>query len=156
LPSFLTRYTTAGESKGGLVGVMFMALTFTIVSFACVAPFLGGFGGTPAGSGLTLPHRLLGGLAVSVTFSSPFFVLALFPNLLRQMPKSGSWLNSVKVVMGFLELAAALKFFRAGELIQTPDPEFFTYDLVLGMWVAIALLCGLYLLGVYRLPHDTP
>src|SRR5262249_21613726 len=156
LPSFLTRFTSEREGKGGLLGVMFMALTFTIVSFACVAPFLGGFGGTAAGSGITWTHRVLGGLAFSVTFAAPFFVLALFPNLLKQMPKRGSWLNSFKVVMGFLELAAALKFFRAGELVLIPMPTFFTYDLVLGMWVAIAVLCGLYLLNVYRLPHDSP
>jgi thiol:disulfide interchange protein DsbD len=72
------------------------------------------------------------------------------------MPKSGNWLNGVKVVMGFLELAAALKFFRAGELVLLPRPEFFTYELVLGLYVALSILCGLYLLNVYRLPHDTP
>jgi thiol:disulfide interchange protein DsbD len=156
LPSFLTRFTSTRESKGGLVGVMFMALTFTIVSFACVAPFLGGFGGTAAGSNYTLLHRVLGGFAFAATFAAPFFILALFPNLLRKMPKSGSWLNNVKVVMGFLELAAALKFFRAGELVNSPTAAFFTYDLVLGMWIALALLCGAYLLNLYRLPYDTP
>jgi thiol:disulfide interchange protein DsbD len=156
LPTALTRFTSAREGKGGLIGVMFMALTFTIVSFACVAPFLGGFGGSVAGASGGWDYRLLGGLAFAVTFASPFFVLALFPNLLRQLPKSGSWLNSVKVVMGFLELAAALKFFRAGELILIPTPTFFTYDLVLGMWIALALLCGLYLLNFYRLPYDSP
>jgi thiol:disulfide interchange protein len=156
LPSGLARFTSSREGKGGLLGTMFMALTFTIVSFACVAPFLGGFGGTAGGGDLNLSHRILGGLAFAVTFASPFFVLALFPNLLKKMPKSGSWLNSVKVVMGFLELAAALKFFRAGELVLLASPTLFTYDLVLGTWIAICLLCGLYLLGFYRLPHDTP
>ncbi|HJT75798.1 MAG TPA: hypothetical protein VJ739_01215, partial [Gemmataceae bacterium] len=156
LPSFLTRYTAAGESKGGMVGTVFMALTFTIVSFACVAPFLGGFGGTAAGSGITFWHRVLGGLAFAVTFASPFFFLALFPGLLKRLPRSGSWMNSVKVVMGFLEFAAALKFFRAGELVLLPRPVFFTYDLVLGLYVALAVLAGLYLIHVYRLPHDEP
>jgi thiol:disulfide interchange protein len=156
LPAGLARLTSAREGRGGLVGTMFMALTFTIVSFACVAPFLGGFGGTAAGSDFTFLQRILGGLAFSATFAAPFFVLALFPSLLRKLPKSGSWLNTVKVVMGFLELAAALKFFRAGELINSPTPTFFTYDLVLGMWIALSILAGLYLLNVYRLPHDTP
>ena len=156
LPSALTRYTSAREGKGGLLGVVFMALTFTIVSFACVAPFLGGFGGTAGSSAISWEHRILGGLAFSLTFAAPFFVLALFPALLQQLPKSGSWLNSVKVVMGFLELAAGLKFFRQAELNLVRSPQFFTYDLVLGMWIAIALLCGLYLLNVYRLPHDGP
>jgi thiol:disulfide interchange protein DsbD len=156
LPSGLARFTSAREGKGGLIGTMFMALTFTIISFACVAPFLGGFGGTAADSGLTIWHRVLGGLAFAGTFASPFFVLALFPALLKKMPKSGSWLNTVKVVMGFLELAAALKFLRTGELVLLSRPALFTYDFVLGLYIALSLLCGLYLLGVYRLPHDTP
>ncbi len=156
LPSGLARFTSAREGKGGLVGTMFMALTFTIISFACVAPFLGGFGGTAAGSNLTWVHRVLGGLAFSITFASPFFILALFPTLLKKMPKSGSWLNTVKVVMGFLELAAALKFFRTAELVTFAKPVFFTYDFVLGLYIALSLLAGLYLLNVYRLPHDTP
>jgi thiol:disulfide interchange protein DsbD len=156
LPSFLTQYTASREAQGGVVGTVFMALTFTLVSFACVAPFLGGFGGTAAGSGITIWHRILGGLAYATTFASPFFVLALFPGLLRRLPRSGSWMNTVKVVMGFLEVAAALKFFRAGELVLLPQPVLLTYDLVLGVYVALAVLCGLYLVGVFRLPHDEP
>jgi thiol:disulfide interchange protein DsbD len=156
LPSGLARFTSSREGKGGLAGTMFMALTFTIVSFACVAPFLGGFGGTSAASQLGWLDRVLGGFAFAVTFASPFFILALFPTLLKKLPRSGSWLNSVKVVMGFLELAAALAFFRTSELVLLPRAVLFTYDLVLGLWVAIAILCGLYLLNLYRLPHDTP
>ena len=88
---------------------------------------------------------------MSCTFAAPFFFLALFPALLRTLPKSGSWLNSVKVVMGFLELAAALKFFRSAELVLTSGtPSFFTFDLVLGVWIAMSLLCGLYLIGIFR------
>jgi thiol:disulfide interchange protein DsbD len=70
------------------------------------------------------------------------------------MPKSGSWMNTVKVVMGFLELAAAFCFLRAGELNLLGKPQFLTYDLVLSIYVALAILCGIYLLGLYRLPHD--
>jgi thiol:disulfide interchange protein DsbD len=156
LPSGLARFTSSREGKGGLVGTMFMALTFTIVSFACVAPFLGGFGGTASTSQITLLDRVLGGFAFAVTFASPFFVLALFPTLLKKLPRSGTWLNSVKVVMGFLELAAALVFFRTSELVLLPTTVLFTYDLVLGLWIAIMVLCGLYLLNFFRLPHDTP
>lgn len=157
LPSGLARLTSAREGRGGLASTVFMALTFTIVSFACVAPFLGGFGGTAAGSNLGIGERLLGGLAFSLTFASPFFILALFPTLLKRVPKSGSWLNSVKVVMGFLELAAALNFFRAAELVwRGGHATLFTYDFVLGLCIALSFLCGLYLLGVYRLPYDTP
>jgi thiol:disulfide interchange protein DsbD len=84
-------------------------------------------------------------------------VLALFPALLKKMPKSGNWLNSVKVVMGFIELAAALKFLRAGErLLTSNQTTFLTFNLVLGLYVAICFACALYLLCVYRLPHDTP
>ncbi len=157
LPSGLARFTSAREGKGGFLGTMFMALTFTIISFACVAPFLGGFGGTMAGNARPEWHNLLGGLAFSVTFAAPFFFLALFPTLLRQMPKSGSWLNSVKVIMGFLELAAAVKFFRLAEIKLTgAEPWLFTFDVALCIYVALCVLGGLYLLGLYRLPHDTP
>lgn len=156
LPSSLGRLTAAGEGRGGLVGVVFMALTFTVISFACVAPFYGGFIAL-SGAGATAADRLklvLGALAFSVTFALPFFVLALFPFLLKRLPKSGSWLNTVKVVMGFLELAAAFKFLRAAELNYFVHTEFLTYDLVLGVYIALSAACGLYLLGVYHLPHD--
>src|SRR5207245_5499802 len=149
------QFTSSREGQG-VAGTIFMALTFTIISFACVAPFLGGFGGTAANANLGFTKMLLGGLAFAVTFASPFTVLALFPTLLKKMPKSGTWLNSVKVVMGFLELAAALKFFRAGELVMKSNATLFTYDFVLGIWIALLILCGLYLLQVYRLPHDSP
>jgi thiol:disulfide interchange protein DsbD len=153
LPTSLANLTSAQEGRGGLLGTVFMALTFTIISFTCVAPFLGGF------AGINVQSRpwyeiILGGLAFSVTFAAPFFLLALFPTLLRQLPKSGSWMNALKVVMGFLELAAALKFFRSAELLGFGKAQFLTYDLVLGMYVALAILCGLYLLNLYRLPHD--
>jgi thiol:disulfide interchange protein DsbD len=156
LPSGLAHFTSSKQGQGGMVGTIFMALTFTIVSFACVAPFLGGFGGTASGSNLTFLHRLLGGFAFSVTFASPFFLLALFPGMLKKLPKSGNWLNSVKVVMGFLELAAAIKFFRAGELVLFPEPLIFTYDFSMAITVIIAFCCGLYLLGFLQLPHDMP
>src|SRR5205823_3685505 len=123
------------------------------ISFACVAPFLGGF------AGISVQSRpwyeiILGGLAYSITFAAPFILLALFPTLLRQLPKSGSWMNAMKAVMGFLELAAALKFLRAAELLRFGHADFLTYDFVLGIYVALAIVCGLYLLSVYRLPHD--
>ncbi|HEV3235371.1 MAG TPA: cytochrome c biogenesis protein CcdA, partial [Gemmataceae bacterium] len=155
LPSGLAQFTSSKQGRGGLLGTMFMAFTFTILSFACVAPFLGGFGGTAVTAKLQWWERALGALAFAVTFASPFFFLALFPSLLKKLPKSGTWLNSVKVVMGFLELAAAFKFLRLGEIV-IHTPTLFTYDFVLGIWVAICFLCGLYLLNVYRLPHDTP
>jgi thiol:disulfide interchange protein len=154
LPSFLTRWTSAGEAKGGYVGTVFMALTFTIISFSCVAPFLGGFAGATA-SERPISRTLMGALAFALAFAMPFFILALFPTLLKRLPKSGNWLNSMKVVMGFLEIAAAIKFLRAAEILFTGGkPAFLTYDLALGMYITLCLLCGLYLIGLYQLPHD--
>ncbi len=156
LPSWLSRYTSSREGRGGLAGTVFMALTFTIISFTCVAPFFGGFIllASSAQSSTDWVKLFLGALAYATTFAAPFFVLALFPTLIRTMPKSGSWMNTIKVVMGFVEMAAALKFLRAGELLWFGRAEILTYDLVLGMYVALSLLCGLYLLNLFRLPHD--
>jgi thiol:disulfide interchange protein DsbD len=161
LPNSLQRRLQSKQSQGGVVGTIFGALAFTVISFTCVAPFLGGFAGISAGNDnsgdlIALPtgKQIAGGLAFSTAFAAPFFILALVPGLMKALPKSGGWLDSVKVVMGFLELAAALKFLRTAELRILPTPQYFTYDVVLGGWVAISAACGLYLLNVYRLPHD--
>lgn len=161
LPNFMVRRLQAKQAKGGVIGTVFGALAFTVISFTCVAPFLGGFAGISAagaasGNLIVVPttREVLGGLAFATAFAAPFFVLALIPGLLKALPKSGGWLDSVKVVMGFLEVAAALKFFRTAELRVFSPTEYFTYDLVMGGWVAICAACGLYLLNLYRLPHD--
>jgi thiol:disulfide interchange protein DsbD len=161
LPNSLQKRLQAKQSQGGVIGTVFGALAFTVISFTCVAPFLGGFAGISAGneggsSLIVMPtaKEIAGGLAFATAFAAPFFVLALVPGLLKALPRSGGWLDSVKVVMGFLELAAALKFLRTAELRVFPTPQYFTYDVVLGGWVAISAACGLYLLNVFRLPHD--
>jgi thiol:disulfide interchange protein len=161
LPNFMVKRLQARQSQGGVVGTIFGALAFTVISFTCVAPFLGGFAGISAagassGSLVVVPttKEILGGLAFATAFAAPFFVLALVPGLLRALPKSGGWLDSVKVVMGFLEIAAALKFFRTAELGVFSPTQYFTFDFVLAGWVAISFACGLYLLNAYRLPHD--
>jgi thiol:disulfide interchange protein DsbD len=155
LPASLTRFTSSREGRGGVIGTMFMALTFTVVSFTCVAPFLGGFGGMAASGQYPFYQLVLGALAFAGTFAAPFFLLALFPSLIRKLPQSGSWLHTVKVVMGFVELAAAMKFFRTAELIAAREATFFTYDLVLGSWVVLSVLCGLYLVRQIRIgEHD--
>ena len=155
LPSWLQDATAAREGKGGLLGVFFMALTFSIVSFACVGPIYGGFITVSASaSAAQFVEQALPVLAFSVAFASPFFLLALFPSLLRKMPRAGSWMNKVKVVMGFLEIAAAVKFLRASELGFTHTSTLLTFDMALGIYVVLSISCGLYLLGVYRLPHD--
>ncbi len=157
LPTSLSDLTSSKQGSGGYAGIIFMALTFSIISFACVGPIYGGFITLEAAQQGTVTgwlQRFLGPFAFAIAFASPFFVLALFPRLLKAMPRSGSWMNSVKVVMGFLELAAAFKFIRSAELGLLARTEYFTYDLVLGIYVVLAIACGLYLLGVYRLPHD--
>jgi thiol:disulfide interchange protein DsbD len=159
LPNFMVRRLQAKQAKGGVVGTVFGALAFTVISFTCVAPFLGGFTGITQAGGdtslIALPttREVLGGLVFATAFAAPFFVLSLVPGLLKSLPRSGGWLDSVKVVMGFLELAAALKFFRSAE-IAVGTSTYFTYDVVLAGWVAISAACGLYLLNLYRLPHD--
>ncbi|QVL30103.1 thioredoxin family protein [Telmatocola sphagniphila] len=156
LPSFLVRATSSQEGRGGYLGTIFMALSFTIVSFTCVAPFMGGFAGLAASGKMSRLQLYSGGLVFAATFAAPFFLLALFPSLLKKLPKSGSWMNTVKVFMGFLEMAAALKFLRTAEIRWYSPPVLFTYDFVLGIWIALLLLAGLYLLAMYRLPHDEP
>lgn len=160
LPNSLARRLQSKQSKGGVVGTIAGALAFTVISFTCVAPFLGGFAGIAAAGGdgqlVAMPttREVLGGLAFATAFAAPFFVLALVPGLLKALPRSGGWLDSVKVVMGFLEVAAALKFLRTAELRLLPTTEYFTYDVVLAGWVVLSAACGLYLLNLYRLPHD--
>lgn len=154
LPGFLLRATERRRGAGGMVGTVFGALAFSIVSFTCVAPFLGGFAGMTASQQYSKFELVLAGIAFATAFATPFFVLALFPSLLKRLPRSGGWLDTVKAVMGFLELAAALKFFRTAELVFLDTPQYFTYDVCLVGWVAISAACGLYLLNLFRLPHD--
>lgn len=155
LPSFLARFTSSREGRGGYAGAIFMALTFTITSFTCTGPFLGAMMAPVAGLRPPLLHLVLAALVYSATFAGPFFVLALFPTLMKKLPKSGSWMNSVKVTMGFLEIGAALKFLSNADIAWFPaDPRLFNYDTVLCAWIALSVACGLYLFGIFRLPHD--
>jgi thiol:disulfide interchange protein DsbD len=157
LPHFLTRFTSAREGRGGYVGVFFMALTFTLTSFTCTGPFLGPLLVGTKEMQLTHDRLAVAAVTYSATFAAPFFFLALFPSLLKALPKSGGWLNAIKVVMGFVEVGLALKFFSIVDADLFPgNPRLFTYDGVLCTWIVLALVCGLYLLGLFRLPHDTP
>jgi thiol:disulfide interchange protein DsbD len=157
LPSGLARFTAAREGRGGYAGAVFMALTFTITSFTCTGPFLGPLLVTVKALSVGRAELVLAAFCYAATFAAPFFVLALFPGLLKTLPKSGGWLNAVKVVMGFLELAAALKFLANTDLAWNPgNPLLFNYETVLCAWIALSVACGVYLFGGYRLPHDTP
>ncbi len=157
LPRGLAQFTNSREDKGGYVGIMFMALTFTITSFTCTGPFLGPLLVGAKEAGLSFSDQLISALAYSTTFAAPFFVLALFPSLAKKLPKSGGWLNSVKVVMGFIELGLAFKFLSNSDVAFNPGrPVLFNYETVLCAWIALSVACGLYLLGIFRLPHDSP
>jgi len=154
LPSSLATALDNRAAQGGYVGTVFMAASFTVVSFTCVAPFLGGFTGLTSSPNFTTLDLAAGAIAFALAFASPFFLLAIFPGLIKKLPKSGDWMNMVKVTMGFLELAAALKFFRTAELRWLTPPEYFTYDMVLALWVAILVAMAFYLFGVFRTKHD--
>lgn len=144
--------STAQKSKSRVTSVMLMGLVFSLTSFTCTVPFVGTLMVAFSRGAWFVP--LIGMLVFAGVFALPFFLLALFPSLLKSMPRSGGWLNSVKVVMGFVEIAAALKFFSNADLIWSW--RFFTREMVLASWVAIAILTTVYLLGRFRLSHDTP
>ncbi len=150
LPAFLTDWAQGKSGAGGGAGLFFMGMTLAFTSFACAAPFAGVLvvqARTDLGKGV------LGMSVYAGTFTLPFFVMALFPGLLRGLPRSGGWLNAVKVVMGFVEVAAAFKFLRAADTVWHWDV--FSFEFVLAIWIACALGAFLYLLGFVVLPHDT-
>jgi cytochrome c biogenesis protein CcdA/thiol-disulfide isomerase/thioredoxin len=137
--------------KGGLIGVFFMALTLVLVSFSCTGPIVGSILVESAG-GLAL-KPVLGMLAFSSAFAIPFTLFALFPGWLSSLPRSGGWLNKVKVVLGFLELALALKFLSIAD--QAYHWRVLDREVYLALWIVIFGLMGFYLLGKIRLPGDS-
>ena len=151
LPERFRKMTVKQESRGGYLGTLFMALTFTLTSFTCTVQFLGLL--LVAASQGQWFWPVLGMVIFSTAFATPFFFLALFPQYLAKMPQSGGWLNSVKVVMGFLELAAAFKFLSNMDIVW--NLGFFTHTVILATWTIIAIFTGIYLLGKIRLPHDS-
>ena len=155
LPNFLLNASARGESRGGLIGVMFMALTLTITSFTCTFPVVGGLVVMAAGGQFFYP--IIGLATFSAVLAFPFFLLALAPSLISKMPKSGDWMNAVKVVGGLIEVGAALKFINTAELGfgAVPEDAWFDASVVLSVWVGLAAVCGLYLLGVFRTDHDS-
>ena len=137
--------------QGGPIGIFFMALTLVLVSFSCTGPIVGTILVESAG-GLVL-KPILGMLAFSTAFAIPFMLFALFPDWIGSLPKSGSWLNSVKVVLGFLELAFAFKFLSIAD--QAYHWGILDRDIYLSIWIAIFTLLSLYLLGAFRMPGDS-
>ena len=152
IPEKLRQFSLNQEGRGGLLGTLFMAITFTLTSFTCTVQFVGLL--LVAASQGQWFWPLIGMVVFSSAFAFPFFFLALFPQYLAKMPKSGGWLNSVKVVMGFLELAAAFKFISNTDLVW--GWGFFSHNAVLAVWAVLMFMAGIYLLGKIQLPHDSP
>ena len=151
-PSFIRQFSINQESRGGVIGILFMSLTFTLTSFTCTVAFVGALLATASQGAVFWP--IIGMLSFSLAFASPFFLLALFPQYLSKLPKSGGWLNSVKVIMGFLEIAAAFKFISNVDLVW--NWGIFDRNMVLFIWALIFILMGLYLLGLIKMPFDSP
>jgi len=150
-PQFLRQFSVKQESRSGVVGILFMSLTFTLTSFTCTVAFIGTL--LVAASQGQYFWPIVGMVSFATAFSSPFFFLALFPQYLSRLPKSGGWLNTIKVTMGFLEIAAAFKFISNTDLVW--NWQIFNREVVLLIWVIIVLLIGLYFLGLITFPYDS-
>jgi thiol:disulfide interchange protein len=152
LPSkWVNAMDSRAEKTGGLLSIFFMAFTLVLVSFSCTGPIIGTLLVEAVSRGPLAP--LIGMLGFAIALAIPFTLFAIFPSMLSNMPKSGGWLNSVKVVLGFLELAFALKFLSVADLAShwgiLPRETF------LSLWIIIFVLLGIYLLGKLKLPHDS-
>jgi len=151
LPSWIVNKADAQADKGGLTGIFFMAFTIVLVSFSCTGPIVGSILVESAGGAFVKP--MVGMLGFSLAFAIPFALFAIFPSWLNGLPKSGGWLNSVKVVLGFLELAFGLKFLSVAD--QTYHWGILDREIYIGLWIVIFFLMGLYLLGKLKFSHDS-
>ena len=152
--SWTNKMDEKADSASGIVSIFFMAFTLSLVSFSCTGPIIGTLLVQAATSSSGILAPAIGMLGFALALALPFTLFAIFPNLLQSMPKSGGWLNSVKVVLAFIELALALKFLSVADLAygwRILDREVF-----LALWIVIFTLLGLYLIGKIRFPHDTP
>jgi len=152
LPNSWANKVDSKADRGGLIGIFFMALALAIVSFSCTGPIVGTLLVQAASKGGLAP--IIGMLGFSLAIALPFALFAAFPGWLNSLPKSGGWLNTVKVVLGFLELALAFKFLSQADLVlQTHILE---REVFLAIWIAIFGTLALYLFGKIQLPHDSP
>lgn len=152
LPSKWTNGADKKSDKKGLAGIFFLALTLVLVSFSCTGPIVGTVLIKSTQGEFWAPMVTM--LAFSVAFALPFTLLALFPSLLKKLPKSGGWLNSVKVVLGFIEIALGLKFLSTAD--QTYHWHILDREVYLAIWIVVFTLLGLYLLGKIRFRNDSP
>ncbi len=151
LPSWIVNKSDKQADKGGYIGSFFMALTLVLVSFSCTAPLVGGLLVEAATGEVIKP--VVGMFGFSLAFALPFTLLAFFPSWLSKLPKSGGWLNSVKVVLGFIILALGMKFLIIPD--QTYHWNILGREIYLAIWIVIFGLMGFYLLGKLKLPHDS-
>ena len=152
LPHWLVNKTDQkADSASGLLGPVFMAMTLVLVSFSCTGPIVGSILVASAGGEVLKP--IIGMFGFSLAFALPFGLFAFFPSLLKGMPRSGGWLNSVKVVLGFLELALGLKFLSIAD--QTYHWGILDREIYLAFWIVIFFLLGMYLLGKIKFAHDS-
>jgi thiol:disulfide interchange protein len=149
LPSSWVNKADSRADKGGFGGAFFMALTTVLVSFSCTGPIVGALLVEAAG-GLAL-KPILGMFGFALAFAIPFTLFAIFPSWLKGLPKSGGWLNSVKVVLGFIVLAFSMKFLLALD----PSSRILTRELYLAIWIVLFFMLGMYLLGKIRFAHDS-
>lgn len=154
LPSSWTNKASSAEGVGGTLGIFFMALTLALVSFSCTGPILGTLlaGALSSDGGAMQLTMGMGGFGLALAL--PFALFAAFPTWLSSLPKSGGWLNTVKVVLGFVELALAFKFLSNADL--TKHWGLLKYEPFLAIWILIAIGLVLYLLGKIKFPHDSP
>ena len=152
LPSSWTTKADSKSDKGGLLGVFFLALTLVLVSFSCTGPIVGTVLIKSTQGEFWTPMVTM--LAFSVAFALPFALLAFFPSVLKKLPRSGGWLNSVKVVLGFVEVALGLKFLSTAD--QTYHWHLLDREVYLAIWIVCFALLGLYLMGKIRFKHDSP
>lgn len=151
LPGSLVNKTDAKADKGGLVGAFFMALTTVIVSFSCTGPFIGALIIQAVQDGGFRP--LLGMFVYGLAFAAPFTLLAIFPSALNKLPKSGGWLNSIKVVFAFILLAFGLKFLS--NIDQVYGLGILNREIYLAVWIVVFFMLGMYLLGKIKFSHDS-
>lgn len=153
LPSSWANFTDKKADKGGYIGIFFMAFTLVIISFSCTLPIIGGLAAQAAQTG-EYYSLLVGSLGFSVTLAIPFVLFAIFPSWINSMPKSGGWMNTVKVCIGFLELAFAFKFLSNADLVW--QAHWLEREMFLAIWIAVFGLMGFYLLGKFRMQLDAP
>ena len=151
MPSWMVNKTDAKADSKGLAGIFFMALTLVLVSFSCTGPIVGSVLIKSTSGEFWSPIVTM--LAFSVAFALPFTIFAFFPSMLKKLPKSGGWLNSVKVVLGFIEVALGMKFLSVAD--QTYHWGLLDREIYLAVWIVTFSLLGLYLLGKIKFAHDS-